>query len=97
MATYIMLVNWTDQGIRNVKDTVKRAKAFQETAQAFGSTIGSFKWTLGAYDLVVTFDCPDDETATRIGLALGVQGNVRTSTLRAFGEDEMERILAGLK
>jgi uncharacterized protein with GYD domain len=97
MATYIMLVNWTDQGIRNVKDTVKRAKAFQETAQSFGTTVGSLKWTLGAYDLVVTFDCPDDETATRIGLALGLQGNVRTSTLRAFGEDEMERILAGLK
>ncbi|APR36041.1 MULTISPECIES: GYD domain-containing protein [unclassified Paraburkholderia] len=97
MATYIMLVNWTDQGIRNVKDTVKRAKAFEETARSLGTSIGSLKWTLGAYDLVVTYDCPDDETATRIGLALGLQGNVRTSTLRAFGEDEMERILAGLK
>jgi uncharacterized protein with GYD domain len=97
MATYIMLVNWTDQGIRSVKDTVKRAKAFREVAQGLGATLGSFKWTLGAYDLVVSFDCPDDETATRVGLVLGTQGNVRTSTLRAFSEDEMERILAGMK
>ncbi|MFC0397074.1 GYD domain-containing protein [Paraburkholderia rhizosphaerae] len=97
MATYIMLVNWTDQGIRSVKDTVKRAHAFREVAQGLGATLGTFKWTLGAYDLVVSLDCPDDETATRVGLALGLQGNVRTSTLRAFGEDEMERILGGLK
>jgi uncharacterized protein with GYD domain len=97
MATYIMLVNWTDQGIRTVKDTVKRANAFREVAQGLGITLGSLKWTLGAYDLVISFDCADDEAATRVGLALGLQGNVRTSTLRAFSEDEMERILAGLK
>ncbi len=97
MATYILLVNWTDQGVRSVKDTVKRAKAFREVAQGMGATVGTVKWTLGAYDLVISVDCPDDETITRLGLALGVQGNVRTSTLRAFGEDEMERIVGGLK
>jgi uncharacterized protein with GYD domain len=96
MATYILLVNWTDQGVRGAKDTIKRASAFREVAQSMGVTVGTVKWTLGAYDLVITVDAPDDETITRVGLALGMQGNVRTSTLRAFGEDEMARILSGL-
>jgi uncharacterized protein with GYD domain len=96
MATYIELVNWTDQGARTAKDTIKRAKAFAETAQSMGITVSSLKWTLGAYDLVITVDAPDDETVTRMGLMLAQQGNVRTVTMRAFGEEEMARILGGL-
>ncbi|MEI6002706.1 GYD domain-containing protein [Paraburkholderia bengalensis] len=97
MATYIMLVNWTDQGVRTAKDTVNRARAFRETSSAMGVTVGAVNWTLGAYDLVITFESPDDETTTRLGLALAAQGNVRTSTMRAFGESEMEKIVGGLK
>ncbi|MBN3758580.1 GYD domain-containing protein [Paraburkholderia sp. Tr-20389] len=97
MATYIMLVNWTDQGVRTARDTVNRARAFRETSKAMGVTVGTVNWTLGAYDLVISIDSPDDETTTRLGLAVAAQGNVRTSTMRAFGEDEMERIVGGLK
>ncbi|MBP0594710.1 GYD domain-containing protein [Paraburkholderia sp. LEh10] len=97
MATYIMLVNWTEQGARNAKDTVNRARAFRETSKAMGVTVGTVNWTLGAYDLVISFDSPDDETTTRLGLALASLGNVRTATMRAFGEEEMERIVGGLK
>ncbi len=96
MSTYIMLANWTDQGARTAKDTVKRARAFREAGQAMGITLGAINWTLGAYDLVITFDSPDDETTTRVGLALAAQGNVRTMTMRAFGEEEMEKIVGGL-
>ncbi|ACC70224.1 GYD domain-containing protein [Paraburkholderia phymatum] len=97
MATYIMLVNWTDQGVRTAKDTVNRARAFRETSKAMGVTVSSLNWTLGAYDLVISIDSPDDETTTRLGLAVAALGNVRTSTMRAFGEDEMARIVGGLK
>ncbi|TDN62828.1 GYD domain-containing protein [Paraburkholderia sp. BL10I2N1] len=97
MATYIQLVSWTDQGIRNAKDTIKRAKAFAEVAGSMGVKVNSVFWTLGQYDLVITVDAPDDETVTRLGLMLGQLGNVRTSTMRAFGETEMARITDGLK
>jgi len=96
MTTYILLVNWTDQGIRDVKNTLDRVKSFRKTAQAMGITVDALKWTLGSHDLVVTVDAPDDETVTRLGMALGQLGNVRTTTMRAFGEDEMARILKGL-
>jgi uncharacterized protein with GYD domain len=96
MATYLMLVNWTDQGVRTAKDTVNRARAFREASKAMGVTVGTVNWTLGAYDLVISFDSPDDETTTRLGLALAAQGNVRTATMRAFSEAEMEKIVGGL-
>ena len=96
MAKYIVLVNWTDQGIRNAKDTVKRAQAFREMAKSMKVKVDEFFWTLGPYDLVCSFDAPDDETVTRLGLMLGMQGNVRTITLRAFGETEMGHILQKL-
>jgi uncharacterized protein with GYD domain len=97
MATYIQLVSWTDQGARTSKDTIKRAKAFQEVAGSMGVKVNSLFWTLGQYDLVITVDAPDDETVTRLGLTLAQLGNVRTSTMRAFGETEMARIIDGLK
>ncbi len=93
MATYIVLANFTDQGIRNVKDTLKRAEAFKEAAGKFGVTVKNMYWTLGWYDLVVTVGAPDDPSVTALGLALGAMGNVRTQTLRAFGADEMKEIL----
>jgi uncharacterized protein with GYD domain len=94
MATYIVLTKFTDQGIRNVKDTTKRADGVRELAKKFGVTVGEFYWTMGSYDLVVTFDAPDDASMTALGLTIASAGNVQTQTLRAFTRDEMNGILA---
>ncbi|SFA75134.1 Uncharacterized protein, contains GYD domain [Collimonas sp. OK607] len=94
MATYIVLSNFTDQGIRTVKDTTKRAAAVREMAKKFGIEMKDIYWTLGSHDLVVTFDAPDEATFTAFGLSLGAAGNVRTQTLRAFSADEMNGILS---
>jgi uncharacterized protein with GYD domain len=96
MATFIALGNFTDQGIRNVKDTVKRADAVKEAAQKAGVTMKDIMWTLGAHDMVVTFEAPDDAAMTAFALAVGAAGNVRTQTLRAFNRSEMSAILAKL-
>jgi len=96
MATYIVLTNFTDQGIRSVKDSTKRADAVKETAKKFGVTAKEFFWTLGSYDVVAIFDAPDDASMTSLGLAIGAGGNVRTQTLRAFSREEMNGILAKL-
>jgi uncharacterized protein with GYD domain len=94
MPTYIALGNFTDQGIRNVKDTIKRADAVKEAAQKAGVTMKDIMWTLGAYDMVVTFEAPDDAAITAFALAVGAAGNVRTQTMRAFSRSEMSGILA---
>jgi uncharacterized protein with GYD domain len=94
MATYIMLANFTDQGIRNVKDTVKRAEAFKELAKGAGVTVRELSWTLGQYDIVAIADAPDDTAVTALGLTLGKSGNVRTQTLRAFSAEDMNKILS---
>jgi uncharacterized protein with GYD domain len=96
MATYIALSNFTDQGIRSVRDTVKRANAVQEAAERYGAKMTQIFWTQGAYDVVSIIDAPDDESATTFALAIGVAGNIRTQTLRAFSKDEMSGILAKL-
>ena len=96
MATFIALTNFTDQGIRNVKDTVKRADAVKEAAQKAGITMREIMWTLGSFDMVVIFEAPDDASMTAFGLAVGAAGNVRTQTLRAFNRNEMTAILAKL-
>jgi uncharacterized protein with GYD domain len=96
MATFIALSNFTDQGIRSVKDTVKRADAVKEAAQKAGVTMKDIMWTLGSYDMVVTFDAPDDASMTAFALAVGAAGNVRTQTMRAFSRSEMSGILAKL-
>ena len=96
MATYVILTNFTDQGIRNVKDTVKRSEAFKELAKKNNATVRDIFWTLGAHDVVSIVDAPSDEAITSVGLALGMQGNVRTQTLRAFSATEMSKLLGGL-
>ncbi|MGE0355429.1 MAG: GYD domain-containing protein [Burkholderiales bacterium] len=94
MATYITLASFTDQGIRGVQDTVKRANAVKDAAKKFGVTMKDIHWTLGAHDMVVTFDAPDDAAMTALGLSIGKAGNVRTQTMRAFSPEEMGAILA---
>lgn len=94
MATFVSLVNFTDQGIRSFKDSPKRADAFAQLVQKHGGSVKGIWWTLGEYDIVVVTEVPDDETYTAIALQLGSLGNVRTQTLRAFDRSEMERIIA---
>jgi uncharacterized protein with GYD domain len=93
MATYIVLGQFTDQGVRNVKETTKRAKSFQAMAQKLGVTVKAIYWTLGPYDVVTVADAPDDESVTALLLSAGALGNLRTQSLRAFSAEEMGRIL----
>lgn len=96
MATYIVLTQFTEQGVRGIKETTKRADAVKDLARKFGVTAKEFYWTLGSYDVVVILDAPDDASVTALGLAIGALGNVRTQTMRAFSRDEMNGILAKL-
>jgi uncharacterized protein with GYD domain len=97
MATYITLGNFTDQGIKNVKETTHRAEAVEAAARQVGVTMKQTYWTLGKHDLVVVFEAPDAETITAFELTIGKAGNVRTQTLRAFDRTEMNAILAKVK
>jgi uncharacterized protein with GYD domain len=97
MARYVGLIQFTDQGIRNVKDTIKRSEAAMTEAEKMGMKISEEFWTLGAYDVVLLVDAPDDETMTAFMLKVGSLGNVRTATMRAFRREEMEGILAKIK
>ncbi|MFS8063900.1 MAG: GYD domain-containing protein [Luteimonas sp.] len=93
MATYIALSRFTDQGIRSVKDTTKRAAAVQEAAGKLGANMTQIYWTLGRYDLVTIIEAADEKSATAFALAIGSAGNVRMETLRAFNREEMTDIL----
>jgi uncharacterized protein with GYD domain len=97
MAMYISLLQFTDQGIRTIKETTKRAAAATAEAEKMGAKITDAFWTMGAYDLVLLFDAPNDETMTAITLKLGSLGNVKTQTMRAFRREEMEGILEKIK
>ena len=93
MATYISLMNFTDQGIRKVKDSPVRFKAFQAIAGKLGVTVKSVYWTVGNYDIVIVMEGPE-EAVTSALLKGGSLGNVRSQTLRAFTADEMKRMLS---
>ena len=94
MATYILLASYTEQGIKGIKDTVKRTESVKELAKKAGCTMKESYWTLGAYDVVAVFDAPDDETMTAFSLSVAKLGNVKTQTLRAFSSQDMAGILA---
>ena len=96
MSSYIWLVNWTDQGIRNVKETTNRAKNFKDMAAKMGVNVKEIFWTMGRYDLVLVIDAPNDETISRLALGLGMGGNAKTETLKAFSTQAMDQILKGL-
>jgi len=93
MPTYIVLCNFTDQGVRNVKETPKRADNLRAMAAKLGITVKEVYWTLGQYDIAAIFEAPDEASMTSLGLSVGALGNVRTQTLRAFSADEMRQIL----
>ena len=96
MPTYISLINWTDQGIRAVKESPNRLRESEPLFQQMGVKLIGFYLTMGEYDLVAIAEAPDDETASRFLLSLGSAGNLRTKTLKAFTRDEYERIIGSL-
>lgn len=96
MVTYLMLLNWTDQGIKNVKESPKRLDGVKKLAQDMGGEVKSVYMTLGAYDLVLIVDMPDNDKLATFGLKLGSLGNVRSTTLKAFPEEDYRRIISGL-
>ena len=94
MATFVVLAGFTDQGMRNVKETISRAESFMQMAQKIGVTVKDVYWTLGRHDVIAICDVPDDEAATALSLSVASRGNVRSETLRAFSFGEMRKILS---
>ena len=95
MPRYIMLISWTDQGIRNVKDTAKRAEAARKAAEKLGGKLELY-YTLGEYDMVGIGEAPSDEAEMQLLLQIGALGNVRTKTLKAWTESEAAKVVAKL-
>ena len=94
MASYILLATYTEQGLKTVKDTVKRASTVKELAKKAGIDMKDTYWTLGQFDVVAVFEAPNDEAMTAFALSIARQGNIKTQTLRAFSGKEMSDILA---
>ena len=92
MITYVVLTKFTDQGIRNAKDSPKRAEAFKQMAETFGAIVKELFWTQGQYDIVTVVEAPDEIAATALNLSISALGNVRTESLRAFSAAEMMTI-----
>jgi uncharacterized protein with GYD domain len=93
MPTYIVLGQFTDQGIRSVKDSPKRAGAMRDAGKKVGVTVKDVYWTLGSYDVVTVLEAPDDESVTALLLSTGSLGNVRTTCMRAFNADELAKVI----
>jgi uncharacterized protein with GYD domain len=96
MPTYITLANYTEQGVRNIREAPKRLEAAKELLRRLGGDMTAFYLTMGNYDIVAVVDAPNDEAAASALLALGSKGNVKTLTMRAFGEAEFRRIVESL-
>jgi uncharacterized protein with GYD domain len=96
MTTYIILVQWTDQGIRRVKDSPARLDRAKSVLKEMGGQFKSFYMTFGGYDLVAVCEAPDDAVAARFSLMLGMLGDVRTTTLKAFPEQAYREIINSL-
>ncbi len=96
MTTYVMLANWTEQGMRQVKDSPKRLDKAKEALKQMGGEFKAFYMTMGHYDLIAVYDAPDDAISARFSLILGMLGNVRTITLKAFPERAYREIISSL-
>ena len=96
MPTYIGLIDWTDQGIRNVKDTLQRADRADQLGEKYGVKMERLYWTVGPHDLVGILEAPDEEAVSAFALELGATGSVRTTMLRAYEREEMSRIVERL-
>jgi uncharacterized protein with GYD domain len=93
MATYVTLINFTDQGIKNIKDTANRASHYKELAAKLGCTLKEIWWTQGQYDVVSVVEAPDEASMTALAMSLGKLGYVRTQTLRAYAAKELAPIM----
>ncbi len=96
MSTYFILANWTEQGIKDIKASPKRLRAAKRLAKASGVKFRSFHMTLGQYDAIATVEAPNDEAVAKFVLTLGSAGNVRTTTLKGFTEQEYREIVGSL-
>ena len=96
MATYIILANYTQKGIENIKESPARLDAAKEAFQAMGAEMKEFYLVMGKYDMIIVAEAPDDETATKLALAISSRGAVRTETIKAYTEDEYRKIIAAL-
>jgi uncharacterized protein with GYD domain len=96
MATFISTIKFTVKGIQNIHESPKRAAAFKSAAKKMGVKVTEIYWTLGEFDGALIFDAPDDETATAAMLYLSSQGNVQTTTARAFDSSEIEKVIGSL-
>ena len=96
MPNYIVLINWTDQGIKNVKDTIKRAKSFEDAVEKAGGKSLGFYYTIGRYDMVAMVEASNDDAIASVLYSTGSLGNVRTETLKAFSMDEAANIIEKL-
>ena len=94
MPTYIVLTNWTDQGIRTVKESPKRLDDTKKAIEAAGGKVLGYYLTMGRYDSVLIVEGPSDEVAATLALSAGSQGSIRTETLKAFPEPEYRKIIA---
>ncbi len=96
MATYIALVNYTDQGVKNVKDSPKRLDAAKKLIKDLGGELKAFYLTMGAHDIVTVAEAPNDEAMAKFVLALAAGGSVRTLTMKAFTEAEYRKLIGSL-
>ncbi|MBI2965542.1 MAG: GYD domain-containing protein [Chloroflexi bacterium] len=96
MPSYLALVNWTEQGIKSVKDSPRRLDQAKKLIEGAGGRMIFFYMTMGQYDLVTLYEVSNDEAAARVSLQLGMGGNVRTTTLKAFTEEEYRKIIGAL-
>ncbi len=96
MPSYVVLLNWTDQGVQNANATVDRFRQARSEFEQLGVTIPTVFWLTGRYDIMCVIEAPDDQTLSGALLRLAQGGNVRTETLRAFSEQEMGQILQRL-
>jgi uncharacterized protein with GYD domain len=96
MVAYVVLANFTEQGVRNAKESLKRAEAFKDLAKTFGVTVRDIVWTQGRYDVVTIVDAPDESAFMSLTLSLAALGNVRTESLRAFSAAEMTKIVGNM-
>lgn len=93
MATYVALIDWTEQGIKNYRDTTRRGEDFSNLVEKAGGRVRELLWTIGDHDIVCVLDVPDDETLVALLLQVGSLGNIRTKTLKAFDAAQMAGII----
>ena len=96
MPSYLVLADYTDQGVRSIKESPKRLEGAKQAAQAAGGRLVFFYLTMGEHDIAALFELPSDEAMAQLSLGLASQGNIRTTTLKAFTEEEFQGIIGGL-